>query len=193
MGALGEDALNERRELLRRGRRPAARDRGLERRSSGRVRAHYRSIGHRTDTHDDPRVAGECVRPGARLVGRHMWASGSAACADISGDPPIAGFNELDRALAVCEVRVDGCRQRRGVEALEWHGELDGRSVLIDRVLQVEEVHVAREVAEQAEEVCVQGERVAQRAGLLEVVPADALQRQIEPVLDLRGGIRASG
>src|SRR5436305_993735 len=57
---------------------------------------------------------------GGRLVGRDMWASGSAAGADISGDPPIPGFNELDRALAVCEVRIDGCRQRGGVEALEW-------------------------------------------------------------------------
>lgn len=71
-------------------------------------------------------------------------------------------------------------------KTLERHGELDGKSVLVDRVLQVEEVDVAREVAEQSEEVRVQGERVARRAGLVEVVPADVLQRQIEPVLDLR-------
>ena len=58
-------------------------------------------------------------------------------------------------------------------------------------VLQVEEVYVAREVAEQSEEVCVPGERVAQRAGLVKVVPADALQRQIEPVLDPRWHPRA--
>src|SRR5262245_33517682 len=55
---------------------------------------------------------------------------------------------------------------------------------LLNQVLQVEEVHVAREVAEQSEEVCVPGERFAQWAGLAEVMPADALQRQIETVPD---------
>ena len=49
----------------------------------------------------------------------------------------------------------------------------------------MEELDVAREVAEQSEEVWVQCEGVAQRAGLIKVVPADALERQIEPVLDL--------
>jgi hypothetical protein len=39
----------------------------------------------------------------------------------------------------------------------------------------VEEIDVARKVAEQSEEVCVPRERVAQRAGLISVVPADAL------------------
>jgi EAL domain-containing protein (putative c-di-GMP-specific phosphodiesterase class I) len=48
------------------------------------------------------------------------------------------------------------------------------------------QVQVAGEVPEQSEKVCVPGERVAQRAGLRQVVPADALHRQIEAILNPR-------
>jgi hypothetical protein len=46
----------------------------------------------------------------------------------------------------------------------------------------VEEVHIAREVAEQTEEVCVPGKRVTERALLVKVMPTNALRRQIEAV-----------
>src|SRR5205823_153902 len=104
--------------------------------------------------------------------------------ADVSGDSPVPRLNELNSALAVHEVRVEGFRQRRRGEVLEGHGKLDRESDLVHQVLQVEKVHVAGEVAEQSEELCVPGERGAQWAGLVKVMSADALQRQIEPVPD---------
>lgn len=93
---------------------------------------------------------------------------------------------KLNCAFAVHQVRIKGSGQRRRSEVIEGNGELDRRCDLVHQVLQVEEVHVAGEVAEESEEVCVPRERGAQRAGLAKVMPADALQRQIEPVLDLR-------
>src|ERR1700733_3587930 len=127
---LGEDVLNERRERGRRARRSAARDRGLERPSSGRVGASA--------------ACGRC--PWTISVGLFertvYWSIGDRAGSD---DPPIAGFNELNRVLAVPEVGVDGCRQRRRGEVSERREELDRRAVL-NEVLQVEEVHVTGEV-----------------------------------------------
>lgn len=80
-------------------------------------------------------MVGECVRPGARLVDWHMRSTGARA--DVSGYPPVTGFNELKRVLEVAEVRVDGCRQRRRDEVSERHEEPDRRSVLVSQVLQV--------------------------------------------------------
>ena len=63
---------------------------------------------------------------------------------------------------------------------------LTGEIDLVDQVLQVEKVHVAREVAKQSEEVGYRAIASLSRPGGLvaKVMPADALQRQIEPVPD---------
>jgi hypothetical protein len=62
--------------------------------------------------------------------------------------------------------------------------ELDLGRDLVYQVLKEEELHVAGKVAEQPEEVWVPGEAVTERVRqLTNVVPADALHRQIEPSL----------
>ena len=80
--------------------------------------------------------------------------------APVSGDPSVARLNELDRASAVPKVGLKGRRQDGHAEVLERREEPDRGTGPVHQVLQVEEVHVAREVAEQSEEVCVPGERV---------------------------------
>jgi hypothetical protein len=45
--------------------------------------------------------------------------------AHVSGDPPVPRLNELNRVLAVPQVRIEGSRQRRSREVLEWHEQLD--------------------------------------------------------------------
>jgi hypothetical protein len=97
--------------------------------------------------------------------------------ANVGGDAPVARVNERRRTLAVVEICVDGCRQRRAGEVVKRREELERGSALVHQVLQVKEVRVAGEVAEQSEEVRVPGKHVAQRAGLLHVMPADALHR----------------
>jgi hypothetical protein len=57
------------------------------------------------------------------------------------------------------------------VEALERQEALHDEMVRGRQILEVEEVHVAGEVAEQIEGIRVPGERVAQRARLVAVVP----------------------
>jgi hypothetical protein len=94
----------------------------------------------------------------------------------VRGDPSVPRFDERHRAFPVGEVRIEARRQwRRGVEVLERHEERDRRRRLVDEVLEMEELDVAREVAEELEEVGVPGKRVAQRAGFAPVVAADAL------------------
>ncbi len=85
-------------------------------------------------------------------------------------DPAVARLDELDRELLVRVVRIDAGRQRRPREVLERHEEAHCGVVIGDDVLQEEEVHVAAERTEQPE-VGVPRERVAERTGLVEVVP----------------------
>ena len=91
----------------------------------------------------------------------------SAARADVSGDTSVAGLNELDGVLAIADVRVEGPRQGRRDEVLERREELDTGSNPLHKVLEEEEVHVAREVAEQTKEICVPGKRGTERAELV--------------------------
>ena len=57
--------------------------------------------------------------------------------ADVRSDPPVPRLNELGRALAVHEVRIEGSRQQRRVNASDGM-ELDRPSDLVDQALQVE-------------------------------------------------------
>ena len=54
-----------------------------------------------------------------------------------------------------------------------------------NQILQHEEFGVAPEVFEQSEKVAVPRQRLIKRAALAEIVPADTLEREIEPVGDL--------
>src|SRR5665648_1106447 len=100
-------------------------------------------------------------------------------------DPAVPRLDELDAESPVLAVGVDVPGYRRRGEVVEREEEPDGREVTVDEVLQQEEVHVAVEVLEQREEVAVAPKGLAERAVLGAVVPADALERQVEPVGDL--------
>ena len=118
--------------------------------------------------------------------GPRRWRHFRRVLRNVSGDAPIARLNELDCPLAVPKVHIERSRHRRAGEVLKRREEPDRGGILVDQVLQVKEVHVAREVAEQPEELRVSGKHVAERARLLKIVPADALHCQIEAVSDPR-------
>src|SRR5579863_7897353 len=67
-------------------------------------------------------------------------------------DAPVSGLGELDAETPELEVGVQVPRDRRGVEVVEGHEELDRFVVGADEVLQQEEVNVAPELLEQGEE-----------------------------------------
>ena len=53
------------------------------------------------------RARGTTALDDAALWDRGVRANRSAASGDVSGDPPVARFNETNRALAVAEVRIE--------------------------------------------------------------------------------------
>jgi hypothetical protein len=71
------------------------------------------------------------------------------------------------------------------IEVIERHEEPYSGAVFGDQVLKHEEFDVPFEVLEQREEVAVPCQRLTEWAALGEVVPPDALECEIEPVLDL--------
>jgi len=68
---------------------------------------------------------------------------------------------------------------------MERHEEPHRGAVFRDQVLQHEEFDIPPEVREQLEKVAVPRQRLIKRAAPAEIVPADTLQREIEPVGDL--------
>ena len=74
---------------------------------------------------------------------------------------------------------------RWSIEIIERHEEPHRGAVFGDQVLQHEEFDVPPEVLEQREKIAVPRQRLTEWAALNEVVPADALEREIEPVRDL--------
>jgi len=117
-------------------------------------------------------------------------------------NPAIASFDELDAASSV--ILVSGAIHRQGwsTEVVEWHEEIHRGAILVDQIMQQEEVDVSSKALEQSEEISIARQRVtewiaqqvtewiAQRVtewtALAQVVPANTLEREIEPVPDLR-------
>src|SRR5262249_48883748 len=110
--------------------------------------------------------------PGGVLRGRR--AKGEVRC-----DSPGARPDELGRVLAVGEVGGEGGRARRPAEVVDRGEKPARRRGIVDEVVEVEELDVSREVAEESEELGVAGEHAAGRAGVAEVVTADAFQREV--------------
>ena len=104
----------------------------------------------------------------------------------MSADPAVSSLDELDAEASILPVGVAIARHRWSIEVIERHEEPHhGAVVVVDHILQHEEFDVPAEVLEQREEVAVPRQRVTEWAGLAEVMPADALEREIEPVRDL--------
>lgn len=99
-------------------------------------------------------------------------------------DPAIPGFDKLDTHASVFPVHVAICRHRRGVEVIKRHEELHCRAICADQVLQHEEVYVPAEALEQREELAIPRQRLTEWAALLQVVPTNALQREIKSIRD---------
>ena len=103
----------------------------------------------------------------------------------MSADPAVSSFDEFDAEASILLVGVAITWHRWSIEVIERHEELHRGAVFGDQVLQHEEFDVAAKVLEQREKVTVPRQRLTEWAALDEVVPADALEREIEPVRDL--------
>jgi hypothetical protein len=67
---------------------------------------------------------------------------------------------------------------------MERYEELHGGAVFSDQILQHEKFDIPPEVLEQHKKITVPRQRLPEWAALDEIVPADALEREIEPVRD---------
>ena len=103
----------------------------------------------------------------------------------MSVDPAVSGLNEVDTKTSILLVSVAIPGHRRSLEVIERQEEFHRRTFVSDQVLQHEEIDVPVEVSEQPEEVPVPGQRLPEWAALAEIVSADALEREVEPVCDL--------
>ena len=74
---------------------------------------------------------------------------------------------------------------RWSIEVIERHKEPHRGVVVGDQILQHKEFDVPPEVLEQCEKVAVPRQRLTEWAAVVQIVPADALERVIEPVRDL--------
>jgi hypothetical protein len=103
----------------------------------------------------------------------------------VLADPAVSSLDELDAEASILLVSVAIPWHRWSIEVIERHEEPHRGAVVGDLVLQHEEFDVPPEVLEQREKVAVPRQRLTEWAALAEVVPADALEREIEPVRDL--------
>lgn len=104
----------------------------------------------------------------------------------MSADPAVSGLDKLDAEVSILLVSLAVLWHRWSLEVIERHEEPHRGAVIGDQVLQHEEFDVPPEVLEQCEKVAVSRQGLTEWAELAEVVPADALEREIEPVRDLR-------
>lgn len=108
-----------------------------------------------------------------------------AALNRLQGNPPVSCGYEGRDVILVHAVFIDVCRQRCSVETVKRNEEIDRGTVVPNQVLKQEEVDISLEAAEQLEKVGIARQCFTKRAVLVLVVTPDALQGEVEAVLDL--------
>lgn len=105
--------------------------------------------------------------------------------AGVSGDPLISRRQKVQGQSPVVRVATECGRDRWGSEFRERREESKATVIVVDQLLKEVEIHVAREVIEDCEEVGVWSQRVSERAAFAEIVAPDKFKGEIESVLDL--------